>query len=929
MNGFIELSEVTKSFGKEQIVSNANLSIPRRGLFAILGASGSGKTTLLNIISGLDVVYEGKCLVGNRFLKNMSERERQRFRLRHIGYLFQNFSLLELETVLSNVLLPLDALVKAPYHLKKRKALDLLSFVELENKGNQRVNTLSGGEKQRVALARALANDPAILLCDEPSGALDEKSAVKVFNLLQGIAKKRLVIVVSHDRDLVMNYADGIYEIHGGQVTYHEIEKEKKTETVPESLDLPRHKETPRLGWRYLLSHAFRLLKAKRKRSLVSEAAISVGLIGLGLSVYVTSSIAGELKGAFASLIPRNEIVMTPLNPVTNPISNVYSLGEEAVAGLCQDYVDEIKDWGTSYLVNFEEFYIDRNEFYVPHGHKEIVLPSFSLRSVNDYLWLDDHRTLRYFPETPRVMEDDQVVLGLPYADMFNLCFGLQILRNYEALGHYIALHGLPGVFRLANYSWSYEDEQLLKIVAVTATSTPTIFHLNHRWSTYLFESKMRFPSSDQPDSSLPWIMNKVHFIEAASELTELLKKLRNDRSTSSYVFERPDSRYVQSHCPVGEMCSLQRVYVYFADKSSVPYREIERMSKAFPDIKGRLLTTNGSYWAIPSSFMAGFAQMFYLSSSEETADVVIDAVSNIKKGESSIEIALPSGVVDGNFLRSVSGGFRLSSDLSRLKTGRTPTGIEEVVLSSSLYEKLGRLDEIVVVAQISEEETNGRIVRSFRKAFLKVVGLVESKKETMFVDGDWTIDFFRDSLGMSSFLLEPTGAVFSLPEEKVTEVGLSLSRLFPAYRFIDPGEAVTKSIASTTTYIGAILMAFSAVSLLISSLLFIIVTVIAVGENKGEAYLFYVIGLSRNDIARSYIGQVFLYAAISFGGSVLALLFSQISIHGFVAVNFSSSSPFVFSFVPLLAMGGFAFAGFFIVSLFLFLHFHRSKLVT
>jgi len=930
MRNLIEIKGVTRTFGPQEVLRGVDVSLPQRGLIGIVGTSGSGKTTLLNIISGLDVSYQGECRLGGYLLKAMKERDRSLFRLRHVGYLFQNFNLLELETVLTNVLLPIDALKSSSIRLKKRKALDLLSFVGLEGKSRQIVNTLSGGEKQRVSLARALANDPSILLCDEPSGALDEKNAALVFSLLKGVSEKRLVIVVSHDCKLLESYVDAIVLIKDGTARYRQGPKKAPTARAPESLDLPSRKERPRLGTMFLLTHAFHLLKAKKWRSLVSEGAIAAALIGLGLSVYVSSSISTELKGAFGSLIPRDQIVMTPLNPVDNPISSVYSAPEGDVASLCTNYSDDVKDWGTSYLVNFEQFYIDRNELFVPRGHAEIVLPSFSLRSVNDYLWLDDYPSFRYFPEKPKVMEEDQVVLGLPYASMFNLCFGLQILRNYESLGHHIALRGLQAVFRLANYSWGYEDEQLLKVVAVAATPEPTLFHLNHRWSTYLFETKMRFPSSDHLDSSLPWIMNKVHYLEAKSDLTDLLKKLRNDRSRASYVYERPSHGYESSHCPLDEVCPLPRAYVYIADKSSVPYRDILSAQQAFPGIKSRIITTNGSYWSLPSSLMAGFAQKFFISAFEDSLDEVIDAVSDVDREESSLEIALPEGVVDGHYLRSASGGFRLSSDLSVISGGRAPVGIEEVALSSSLFGKLGHPEGIVAAGQIEEKEIGDRIVRSFRKSPLKVVGVVESKKDVVYVPADWTIDFFRDALGMSSFLLEPTGAVFVLGDErKVSEAVAFLGRNFPSYRFVDPGESIAKSIASTTAYIGVVLTAFSAVSLFISSLLFIIVTMISVAENKGEAYLFHVLGLSRRDIARSYVWQTFLYAFLSLGLSGFALFFSQVLIHGYLSVSFSSSSPFAFSFIPLAAMGGFALLSFLLVSFFLFLHFERTKLST
>ena len=185
MNDFVIFKHISRSFGKNTVLRNLNFKLPRHGLVALLGPSGSGKSTILNILSGLDVGYKGRCLIGNACLKDMGQNERDSFRLSRIGYVFQDYSLLELENVLDNVMFPLKAVAKGNTKSLKRRAMDLLRFVGLENKARQRVNTLSGGEKQRVCLARALANEPSLVLADEPTGALDEKNAKIVMNVLK------------------------------------------------------------------------------------------------------------------------------------------------------------------------------------------------------------------------------------------------------------------------------------------------------------------------------------------------------------------------------------------------------------------------------------------------------------------------------------------------------------------------------------------------------------------------------------------------------------------------------------------------------------------------------------------------------------------------------------------------------------------------
>lgn len=925
-NPLLSLIHVYRKFGKQTVLSDIDVDFPRVGLIGLVGASGSGKSTLLNIVSGLDSGYSGSCIIKGKELRHLSEKQRSEFRLRNIGYVFQSFNLLELETALTNVLLPLDALSNASPTLKKRKALDLLSFVGLQDRANEKVSNLSGGEKQRICFARALANDPDLLLCDEPSGALDEHNATLVFELMKAIAKHKLVLVVSHDRKLVERYAAYILCIHDGHLSGEALLKKDETLPSPLSVDLNYPKKTPRLSSLFLFKHAFHLLRAKKLRSLISETAIAIGLLGLGLSLFVSNSIHGELEGAFSSLVAANQIVMSPLNPVANPFSQVYSAPLTHVQELCSRY-DEVKDYGTSYLVDFESFYCDKNELVIPHNSKEIVLPSFSIRTCNDYLWLDDYPDLHYYPEKPKIMENDQIVLGLPFASMTNLCFGLQILRNYEALGLYIRSHGLPAIFKLAHYAWQYEDEQLFKVMGVTAANVPTIYHLNHHWTSYLFEESMRFPSSDHEDHSLPWIMNKVFYLEAKQELAPLLKDLREDPLLASDIFERPSGSYDQTHCPVGEVCPLKRAYVYLADKTSIPYRDILKAQSLSQEIVSRLICTSGSYYAYPSSLMMGFAQKFFLCQKEETIDTISDGYSNVLKKDAGLDIALPEGTVDGYFLKSASGGLSFSSDFRGLTSGRLPQGIEEVALSSSLYEAWGQPKEVYVAAETSSREEGDYLIRNFSRGYLKVVGVVSNERSVLYGIEDWTIDYFRDALGMSSFLLEPTNVIFTTKDKTANAEVLSrLAKAMPNYHFVDPSQSIVKSIASTTDYVGMILLAFSLVALVISSLLFIIVMMVAVAENKGEAYLLYVLGISRSDIARSYAAECACYCGLALGVSLASMLLSEALIHGYIASSFNSVSPFRISFNPLLAMGGFTLGTFLFVSLFIRIFLSKAR---
>lgn len=168
---------------------------------AFIGASGSGKTTLFNIISGMIVPTTGEAFINDIDITKLSETERDLFRANHIGYIFQDFNLFNEFTVLQNILFPLS--FSKTYSKKEMIDIskDALKSVGIEEKINQKVKTLSGGEKQRVAIARSIANAPDIILADEPTGNLDYKNGAKIMEILTKVAKekKATLIVITHN----------------------------------------------------------------------------------------------------------------------------------------------------------------------------------------------------------------------------------------------------------------------------------------------------------------------------------------------------------------------------------------------------------------------------------------------------------------------------------------------------------------------------------------------------------------------------------------------------------------------------------------------------------------------------------------------------------------------------------------------------------
>lgn len=227
LSNFIELRNVSKEFqiAPERIftaLSEINLELAPGEIVAVLGKSGSGKSTLLNLLAGLDKPTSGKVFVGGKPIQILSENELARWRGETVGVVFQFFQLLPTLTVAENILLAMDFVGVIPNSNRKKRALELLELVEIADQADKLPATLSGGQQQRAAIARALANNPPLILADEPTGNLDSKTTASILELFARLKREgKTLIVVTHDEDLAAR-ADKIVRLADGKIVGNE-----------------------------------------------------------------------------------------------------------------------------------------------------------------------------------------------------------------------------------------------------------------------------------------------------------------------------------------------------------------------------------------------------------------------------------------------------------------------------------------------------------------------------------------------------------------------------------------------------------------------------------------------------------------------------------------------------------------------------------
>ncbi|MEW5718164.1 MAG: ABC transporter ATP-binding protein [Chloroflexota bacterium] len=203
----IEIEHLNKEFktdaGAVRILRDVSLNVARGEFVAVVGPSGSGKSTLINMLTGIDRPTSGRVMVAGTNLNRMNENQMARWRGRNIGVIFQFFQLLPTLTILENVMLPMDFCNTYPVSERKPRALHLLDQVGLADQAHKLPSAVSGGQQQRAAIARALANDPPLIVGDEPTGNLDSKTAEQVFDMFGELSRRgKTLMLVTHDREL-------------------------------------------------------------------------------------------------------------------------------------------------------------------------------------------------------------------------------------------------------------------------------------------------------------------------------------------------------------------------------------------------------------------------------------------------------------------------------------------------------------------------------------------------------------------------------------------------------------------------------------------------------------------------------------------------------------------------------------------------------
>ena len=532
-------------------LTNINLSFAGVGLHAIIGKSGSGKSTLLNLIGGLDTPNSGNIYLNqNRY----GNKHKDQFYKNDVGIVFQQYHLLEDRSVLYNVALPL--LIKGVNKKEAYvKAREYLRFINLSpDLYEQKCSLLSGGEKQRVAIARAIIKNPTVLLCDEPTGALDSANSIIVLELLKKISKDRLVIIVSHNLPLVEQYSDRIIELSDGKIVFDKVINQ--TDTNQKTVNRPKRKFN---NW----TSDFSLSNYKRriKRNILVSASLSISILMANLvsgfmygkDKAIKNSCYRQLdfgngqisKEEFVSnsgLLKLVRLVRPEMNELSNDayISSIFEICPNFSAILPQNIeitYDSTKIDNLNYcsVYAFEEPYINKSLIYkgtIPQGDSlnEVVINRTAYKKikatikkdpVGEYLFFKYKSDVNYVLNTGEYITDSfEYLISSKIVGVVDELDYLSVPKIYYS---YVALEGYMQEYVLNNLS-TYFDTKITwydRVInadnySYISSYSYQLFLKDYRYRNYLFDVDIFKNDLEYSSSSLIISESLIGFIDVA-----------------------------------------------------------------------------------------------------------------------------------------------------------------------------------------------------------------------------------------------------------------------------------------------------------------------------------------------------------------------------------------------------------------------------
>ncbi|MFA5235812.1 MAG: ATP-binding cassette domain-containing protein [Bacilli bacterium] len=892
----IEVNGLKKRYRNAFVLDGLDMAMPRQGLIGISGPSGSGKSTLLKILAGL-LSFEGRIRAQDRDLGSLNAVGRLDWRLTEVGLLYQSYRLFENETAAWNAGLPLRMLGLSEL-LIKRHVADWLKEVGLYDCRDRRVSTLSGGEKQRLAAVRALIKQPRIILADEPTAALDTANKHAIFRLLCQMKEHRLVIVVSHEQDLLEQYADVIYRLEDGRIvdSYNPPRTAYAKKAVRQRL--PVFARRGHLPWAFCFRHAIQDMKTHRWRHWFAQAMLTLALLGTGIGMNLATAIPKKMAATFDRMMGQSGIQITSRARPLGYLSTLHGAEEDSLDEILFRYRDYELDIGVAYRTDINGLFPDRNQIFMTMRGPIVPLPSFQARHLADAMTFAELG----LPNIP--LDNDEIFLAVPETDLKIIARQLRCEIDEAVINQKLESEEILLGAGFANLNWQYEDEQLWRLKGVFMSERAHVVHSNPRFNEFVFETSMRFPTTFDLEGPLewPWVLRKVFFLSYRGS-QNLLEKLSQDISLRRYRFDQINHEYVPTYCWRFGPCPLSRFLVLFDPRTTVTEAEIAYIQKMEPDLAPALIGTEGGYLIYPEAMMSGFAHETFLAGDLSALEQAIDWFSWTEPIRTTDR--LPERTVRGYYQDQSDEVLRLRPSPASGYEGTLPTNTSQIAISTGLAEalfdwkpELGTIIHCATRFVVGEEK--GTVRSEFVRAELTLTAVVADKGMYLYGSPLWSLRFFIEQMGIPASALRPLTVMFEGIPDRLEESAARIKRTFPDFDISFPQAELHRQINEITNKINSVVIAMAGFAGLNALGLALLVTNLSWLDMTKDRRLLLELGASSENAQQLMTARILILFGTALAISIIGVLSAGVLIEVMLSDYFATPIENAF---PLLAV--------------------------
>ena len=701
-----------------------------------------------------------------------------------------------------------------------------------------------------------------------------------------------------------------------GKITDVSYKNKKKHNAYLPIVKLKYEKKKQILPFKFLFSHTLNSIRRRKWRTSFITLSTSLGLIGIGLATVLKDIVSTNLYRSYSSIIDKNKIVVSNKDNSFKR-DEVSSASFDEVSELYEQYQNDINHmgvyyWNCSYLFETDDY------LAVDSGGYQKPFASFNSGHINEFKLLSE-LTDPIYPKSVSSLTNDEVVISIPNLLVAELCFQLQIPRTIKSLSNYIEHNDVTLCFTFSNENWGYSVEISLHLRAFVLSNKELLYHSNPFWNEYIFETMAHLPSTENitVNSIHPWDLIKSYYLEFHRNRDSFLINNRFSIEKSEFDYELLDKKYYPKLLQDDEPYEAKRIMVVKrTNRDEIPSFIGEYTKQSSKDVNKVIYGSNVGYAIYEQSLMMGFARNVYLSKNEMDIYDICDSLSYIKYEDAQLA-NLPEEIVEGHFTKGGGSGLVFEPSYSLVR-GREPVNYHEIIISSTLAERLGLEDPINKIIYFSypikEDLLNsGYLLRDFKIVGLKVVGINDSGKLSFSHNEAWTILFFQTMLGVSTFEININTLAIEINEGKEAEVIDRLNRAFPFLNVDSPLSDIKESVDKVCFYIELITLIVSITSVIIAAFILFICNYLHVVEVKKDIGLIRCLGVKEKESRKFVYFHSFLMGGISLIFSFIELLVISFVLSKAFASVLLTESIFVFNPMALVYMFGVAF----VISLF------------